>query len=626
MTSGIPFKLSLSSFITVKSVYIDGKQTEWKTEHENTKQIVSILCASSDSEIKIITDHDIDRDLDLKMGIIETEHNKDHVIYWENFIKDYFGLIPIKLNEISYNDDLSGFVLILAPNVVSLSEDIIYKIERAVKKGTGLIITSKFPDSSLSYVILEKSTSFNSPGLFINREINANKPFKKGEIISTKYEIPQFKEINGTEIVSVLFENSLTGLLKNKFYRYIDALFIESGLNFNVTKAYLMLADNLKLLEKKPCVIHRKVGEGKIIHFSFDPICSLGVDSRIDENVEKSAVHSNFLHLAISSIIDVSKFILIKGLYKEDKIPILYSVDVEASVSYYNPATGKCSSVGSKEPDTKMEFCLPKSAERLDEYDAKGTFHITTAGIYDKKDETALKNMDLRHDISLHMGEDGNHFSWGENTEDGNYILNNLNEGIAKLQNILKRKITGIRYPSWKRSRITHNVVNQLGLVYDTSSYAHSPFASIPFRMYSYSECKPLELWELPCKEMINIVKGLPTGLLGKFRKILAVSDIKNYVNQAYNHNGIIVLMDHDMSIGANIHHVHGIWKFDIRSFNKIMRYCYKNKKFDKLWITTGNEFINWYSHVRNISIKEFRVLKIENGSEFIISMNQKSD
>ena len=45
------------------------------------------------------------------------------MIYWDNFIKDYFGFIPIKLNEISYNDDLSNFALILAPNVVSLSED-----------------------------------------------------------------------------------------------------------------------------------------------------------------------------------------------------------------------------------------------------------------------------------------------------------------------------------------------------------------------------------------------------------------------------------------------------------------------------------------------------------------------
>lgn len=625
MISGIPFKLSLPDFITVKSVHIDGKQTEWKTESEKTKNILSIFCTSSDSEIKIITDHDIDRDIDIKIGIIETENNKDHVIYWGNFIKDFFGFIPIKLNEISYKDESSDFVLILAPNVVSLSEGIIRKIEDAVKNGTGLIITSKFPDSSLSNVILEKSTSFNSLGLFINREIIANKPFRKGELISTKSEIPQFKEINGTEIVSILFENSVTNLLENKFYRYIDAFFIDTGLIFNLTNAYLMFADNLKLLKKKPCVIRRKFEEGKIIQFSFDPIYSLGVDSRIDDSVDKSAVHSNFLHLVISSIIYVSKCILTKGLYKEDKIPIIYSVDVEASVSYYDYLTSKCSSAGSKEPDTKMEFCLPKSAERLEKYNAMGTFHITTAGIYDRNDETALKNVDLRHDISLHMGGDGNHFSWGENTENGNYIFNNLNEGIAKLQKILKRKITGIRYPSWKRSGITHNVVNQLGLVYDTSSYSHAPYALIPYRMYSYSECKPLELWELPCKEMINIVKGLPTGLKGKLRKILAISDIKNYVNQAYNHNSIIVLADHDMSIGANTQHLHGTWQFDIGSFNKIMRFCYHNKKFEKLWVTTGNEFINWYSHVRNISIKEFRVMKIENGSEFIISLNQNS-
>lgn len=622
--SGIPVRLLLPNSVSVKSIYIDGRQTEWKTENERTKNIISILCTSSDSEIRIITDHEISRDFYPKIGLIGTEHNKDHVIYWENFIKDYLGFIPVRLNEINCNDDFSDFVLILAPDVVHLSKTFVKNIEAAVKNGTGLIITSRFPCSSLNAIDLEKDASFDSPGLFISRELTANRPFRKGDIIPIKYEIPHFKEVYGAEIISILSWNSWVGLLDKKIFRNLDAIF-QSELSFNLINRYLILADKFKLLKKKPCAVSQKLGKGKIIRFSFDPVHILGTDSRIDEDVKRSAVHSNFLHLVLSSIIDVSKLILMKGLYKENRIPIIYSVDVEASVDYYDSIAGKCSSSGSKEPDTKMEFCLPNSARRLEEHNARGTFHVTTSGIYDKKDEAALKNVDSRHDISIHMGGDGNHSIWGENIRDPDYIFNNLSDGISILQKILNRKITGIRYPGWKRSEITHDIINRVGLMYDTSSYTHAPFASIPYRMYSYSDCRPLELWELPCREMINVVKGLPAGFKGKLGKLLVISNFNNYINQAYLHKGIIVFADHDMSIGTNPFHVHGTWQFDICSFRKIMRYCYQNKKFENLCITTGNEFITWYSQVRNILFNEFKILKKENGSEFIISIHRGS-
>ena len=468
---------------------------------------------------------------------------------------------------------------------------------------------------------MEEEASFNPAGLFIRREINSNKPFRKGELIPIEYEIPHFKSIYGKEIISILSRNSLTVLLNKKFFKYLDAFF-QAELNFNLNDKLLIFADKFKLLENKPCATRKKFGEGKIIHFSFDPVYIIGNDSRKDDGVNRSAIHSNFLHLSMSSVIDVSKFILIKGIYKEDKIPIIYSVDVEASVSYYDAIAGKCSSQESKEPDTKMEFCLSKSAKRLEEYNARGTFHITTAGIYDKKDEIALINVDSKHDISIHMGGDGNHTIWAENIREFNYIFNNLNDGISLLQKIINRKITGIRYPGWKRSEITHDVVNQVGLIYDTSSYAHAPYASIPYRMYSYSDCRPLDIWELPCKEIINVVRGLPRSINGKIAKILAISNIKNYINQAYNHKSIIVFSDHDMSIGTNPDHIHGKWQFDIYSFKRIMKYCYQNKKFEDLYITTGNEFINWYSQVRNILVKELKVLKEENGSEYIVTLD----
>ena len=101
----------------------------------------------------------------------------------------------------------------------------------------------------------------------------------------------------------------------------------------------------------------------------------------------------------------------------------------------------------------------------------------------------------------------------------------------------------------------------------------------------------------------------------------MAISDIKNYILKSYEHQGIIVLADHDMSIGTNPDHIHGSWQFDIRSFRKIMKYCYQNKRFNRLWVTTGNEFIKWYSDVRNIQVKKLDIIKRKNGCEYIIKL-----
>ena len=64
-----------------------------------------------------------------------------------------------------------------------------------------------------------------------------------------------------------------------------------------------------------------------------------------------------------------------------------------------------------------MEYCLVKSAERLEEMDALGTFYISTGGIYDKSDENAVKHVRKKHEISLHIGDDGNHFTWINNIQ-----------------------------------------------------------------------------------------------------------------------------------------------------------------------------------------------------------------
>ena len=313
-------------------------------------------------------------------------------------------------------------------------------------------------------------------------------------------------------------------------------------------------------------------------------------------------------------------------MYKDDRVPIIYSIDTEASLSYFNASKQICSyceDYGSTDcKNTKMEKCLITAAERLETFGAIGTFHIDTGGIYDEKDKNAIRAVNKKHDISLHIGGDGIHSKWGENIGNDRYITDNLCDRISKLKDIIPTEIRGIRYPSWVRIPSTHDILHELDLGYDTSSFAYAPFASIPFRMYSNSKNEPLDLWELPCKEVIDVVKNQPNNIKRKIRKKSAIYESEKYVEQSYRNQGIIVLADHDMSIGTNPEHIHGTWHFDNSAFEKMMNYCYDLKRFKDLWVVSGNEFIEWYSFVRNMKIKKFEVIKNENVCEYVVYLD----
>ena len=142
--------------------------------------------------------------------------------------------------------------------------------------------------------------------------------------------------------------------------------------------------------------------------------------------------------------------------------------------------------------------------------------------------------------------------------------------------------------------------------------------------MYRYSRNEPLDLWELPCIEVLEVVKHKPDDVKSKIRKKIAIHGIKQYVKQSYKHKGLIVLADHDMSIGTNPEHIHGTWQFDIIAFTEMMNYSYDFKRFEDLWVVTGSEFIKWYSYVRNLTFKEFKIIKKGNVREYIVRIDNK--
>jgi len=628
--TGIPFKLTIPSSEEIVSITIDDIPVEYTVRIYGDTKIITSFGTSNNSVIRISTKSPQygTNIRNGKIAILQTDFNVTHVKYWEQFVKDFIGIIPVRLNDSNNFDCLIDYTLIIAPNVLYLDNSKIDELKSAVKNGTGLIVTSHFPNDDLLGLLIDEKTIPHVGCLMADKEHIAMMPFTKNESIS--FDGGALNITNkGSEVLASIVCNDKqkkSNDLIERSIRYLRGGLIYFGFNLDLLNLQYRFFNKIGLLRKAPAILTNKFGKGKVIYLSFDPVYITGSDSRKDQGVKELSKHSNLLHLAISAIICASSAIFSKGLYKEDKVPIIYSIDTEASLSYFNPTKNMCSHCelygGTDCDDTKMEKCLIRAAERLENFGAVGTFHIDTGGIYDEKDRDALRSVSEKHNISLHMGGDGNHFTWMDNVGNNKYVLENLLDGISTLESIVHKKILGLRYPSWVRTPSTHDILHELDLDYDTSSLACPPFASIPFRMYSNSKNEPLELWELPCREVIGIVKHKPDNVKDKFRKKIAIYEIKRYVEQAYKHQGIVVLADHDMSIGTNPKHIHGTWQFDNSAFTEMMNYCYDIKRFKDLWVVTGSEFINWYSFVRNLKVQEFKIIQNGQTCEYLVHLD----
>lgn len=626
MCYNIPFKLIIPKDQNIVDVFLDNKASIYTKENYADNNTIKFFISIKTKKIEIIAEvpemektHELQSNnsiQNVKIAIIKTKFNAGSILYWRTFIKDHIGLEPIIIDDLfDINYKNIDFTLIIAPNVQYLTPDIKNWVETLIKNGTGIILTESVPDNKFLSLEITEKVNKCSIGLLIEKEHKSIKPFKINDIIPFKQQIPTIKCKSGMILVSVI-NNCFFGYLERKlaskrFYINLNRI---TTLHTKFLNSIYIYSHKLSI-KKTPAIIIDTFNKGKIFYFAFDPIYQVYNDSRFDQGKYHLSRNANFLQIAISALQWASKVIIIKGIYKDDKIPVLYSIDTEASVNYYDIKKKKCLHCIDKNVvddcmDLKMEKCLLNAAARLENFGARGTFHMDTGGMYDKKDAKAIELLRSKHDISVHQGKDGQHKNWHKNISNTKYIFDNLSDCITKLKQITKNNVYGIRYPGWVRVPNTHDIVANLDLKYDTSSVSHSPFAAIPFRFFSNSNNEPLDLFELPCIEIGSALNRRVKPPFSKIVNILTVQKVKDNIKQAYEHKGIIVLMDHDMTIGANPGHIHRTVQFNNDSFKKIMSYCYNPELFPDIWITTGSEFIMWYSMVRNLKISSFEIIR----------------
>lgn len=638
------FKFSIPSNQKIASVFIDDETADFDINENDDIKTITFNSSVDTKKIRIETtnlntnekSHSNNLLSDIKIGIIKTKKNHIHVNYWEKFILDFIGMQPTIISEyIDLKQNKFDYSLIIMPNVKQIDDSLINWIENAIKNGTGLILTSAIPNKNFLSFEYSKKINKYTFRLIMTKNHTAIKPFKINNLIPFKQQLPIIKYKSGLILISAI-DNYFLKLFREKiinekiivklenFFSNLNRITILHSLIIN----QILIVLHKLIIKKKPIMVIDKFHSGKISYFAFDPVYQICIDSKFDKGKYHLSENNNFLQLVLSTIQWTSKLIVIKELYKNDKIPILYSIDTEASVNYYNYNKKKCLHCIDKKvmddcSDLKMENCLINAANRLENYGAKGTFHIDTAGIYDEKDVEVIRNVSKNHDISVHQGGDGIHYHWKINILNADYIINNLEDCINKLRKITKKKIYGIRYPGWIRTPGTHDIIAKLNLKYDTSSVSHIPYATTPFRFFANDNNEALDLWEIPCIEIGSALNRRIKWPLSILINFLTVKKVINIVRQTYEHNGIIVLMDHDMTIGANPKHIHGNVQFNECAFNEIMSYCYDPSIFPNLWITTGYEFIKYYRNMRRLKIDTFKVFTEYNSSTYLIDISR---
>ncbi len=593
---GIPLRFYFSKN-GVEEVKVDGEKTAFDSRIIDDKLEVKLYVNSSVSNVELKFNTPVQSKF--KIGILETKHNKDRIVPWTTFIEDYIGIkSEVLTNDLHGEEKLktNNYSLLIAPNVCELSEGILSRMHALIEGGCGVIITNSFPKTD--YFILDTEEKLSGDFyLNIMQDHMAIKPYSIKDLIPFQGELTIIKSEKKQVIATIVEgkrikkEGKITKILRGFLPNYVPKR------GYHVEKSS----------EERVAILSQNIGKGKFVYFTFDPIYTLALDTSQDKGYQGLAKNFNLISIIVSSFIWASSFLVMKGLYKYDKTPFVYSVDVESSVSYYDYLQRKCSfciEKGCKDEDTKMEHSLNKSAQYLEEFGFIGSFHIDAGGIYDESDENALKKVGKKHDIAFHQGPSGSHKLWAENILNDEWIEKDLTNGRKKIEKILGYKIRGMRYPAMMRNSKTHDILGQNDLLYDSSSLAWYPYGTIPIRMFSNKGFKPLGLWEIPLFEVINVVKNKPKSFRSKLKVRYEISKILEYIKKCHLNNGMICLLDHDMSIGSNLDHMHGKWHFNKDGFEHMMKLITKSNIFRKFWITKSSEFIEWYSTARKINIE----------------------
>ena len=336
----------------------------------------------------------------------------------------------------------------------------------------------------------------------------------------------------------------------------------------------------------------------------FDPLVALWQDTRTDQKAESAAINTCWTALMMEILIWCTPFILWKGIWPDDVPPLIYSVDVEAGALYFDADSGRCSwAVGRptvRQPaDVKLEHSLSKAMERLERRGLVGTFHIDLNAVRDERDQVVLRDASVRHDIAFHLPRVGGHEAWAALLRDADQVQRVLEEGVQALAEIKGGPVVGNRYGSWLRTSATHDVVAALGLGYDSSSLAHRPFWTIPYRMAASGTGRHLDLWEFPCVEVIDVVKAGPHRLVGLRTRRRRGGELREYLISAARESFMAVLCDHDTALGAARGHVHGTWRLDALGLSRVLHLAGSLARKGHLKPLRGSEFLGWWKITR---------------------------
>jgi len=347
-------------------------------------------------------------------------------------------------------------------------------------------------------------------------------------------------------------------------------------------------------------------GAAGTIILGFDPLRALWHDAREDSSAEEAATNGNWIAAVMRLILWISPFIVWKGLWPDDAPPLLYSVDVEAGASYFDAKTGRCSWAATRPrarspQDTKMENSLGTSMRRLEHHGLIGTFHIDLNAVVDDKDRAVIREAATKHDVAFHLPGIGGHAAWPALIADPLATRRALEEGMKTLSGWAGAPVIGNRYASWKRIPTTHDVVAAVGLGYDSSSLAHPPFHTVPYRMFVSATGDPLDLWEFPCVEVIGAVKAGPRPLRGARTRRRRTRGIAEFIAASARSSSMVVLCDHDMSLGADRGHVHGTWRLDPRGLSRVLRAAARRASSGGLRPMRGSDFHRWWTATRAV-------------------------
>jgi len=343
--------------------------------------------------------------------------------------------------------------------------------------------------------------------------------------------------------------------------------------------------------------------------FGFDPISALWEATRNDDGPQNAGVNGNWIWPMLRSFIWSSPTSVWKGFWPDGIPPILYTIDAEAAVKYFNAKMGKCVWAATRPRahrpiDTKLSESLRTSVGRLDRYGLIGTFYIDLNAVMDSSDQISILETNAVHDVALHVPVIGTHEDWKALVRDPEATSKSLQQATNILSSLTRSPVKGFRCASWYRTSSTHDLVAQAALGYDSSTFAVEPFLTVPYRLFAASTGERLPLWELPCRQVDQVAnrgRFLAKGVRTRWRLLRLV---RAHLTACGTQGTMAVLSDHDMTIGSAYRHVHGSWRPSRRGLRAIMRAAYRQATSNRLKPMRGRDFLAWWEATRAVTFQ----------------------